>query len=375
MKTACLSLMSLLSLTLLGMSFVPDPSADTEKKTEPATIKVGEQTVLLSKPFSHENLTVFLLHGKDRSKANYVTLDEGLAKKLITVSEKKNEQVSELVIENTSDRPLFLQEGDRLSGGKQDRIIVTSLIVPAKSGKMPLPTFCIEQSRWTEGKKGKQFGNANNPVLAAQQVRIAAKVTPMRGGQHAVWRNVAILKADAMKKLDADNKNSSLNETYSSKKVIEICNACSKKLDGIVKPHKDVIGFAIAINGEIEEVNVYPNHQLAAKLYPRLVQSYAVQAALAKDEKKKPKEVKADDVSKFLVSTKQKGKRTEKVNADNSLRVTEHEKFFRCVTEYKGMKVHQQWLKNRPMPKMEQTPLYNPNLNPRQQNDRRNPAP
>src|SRR5260370_479335 len=89
----------------------------------PGDLKGSELATRLSGPYTHESLTVFLLHGKDQDQRDYLTLDQGLDKKLVVVSEKKNERVNELVIENKSDRYLFLQEGDRLQGGKQDRII------------------------------------------------------------------------------------------------------------------------------------------------------------------------------------------------------------------------------------------------------------
>ena len=103
-------------------------AADEKKKPDPFQVKGLD--VRVSGPYAHGNLAVFLLHGKDQDTHDYLTLDQGLTAKTVEVSEKKQERVSELQIENKSDRFLFLQEGDRLQGGKQDRIIVTSLVVP-----------------------------------------------------------------------------------------------------------------------------------------------------------------------------------------------------------------------------------------------------
>src|SRR6266478_614713 len=105
-------------------------------------------------PYAHENLSVFLIHSPHQDERDFITLDQGLKEGWVKVSEKQREEVGELQIENQSEYPLFLQEGDRLQGGKQDRIIIASLVVPPKSGKMIVPAFCIEQSRWREGKMG-----------------------------------------------------------------------------------------------------------------------------------------------------------------------------------------------------------------------------
>ncbi len=101
-------------------------------------------------PYAHENLSVFLIHSPNQDEREFITLDQGLKEGCVKVSEKKQQEVGELQIENQSEYPLFLQEGDRLQGGKQDRIIIASLVVPPKSGQMPVPAFCIEQSRWRE---------------------------------------------------------------------------------------------------------------------------------------------------------------------------------------------------------------------------------
>src|SRR5262249_24533546 len=201
-----------------------------EKKA--ASIDVKDVAVRVSGPYTHENLTVFLLHGKDQDDRDYLTLDQGLDKKLVAISEKQQAQVGELQIENKSDRYLFLQEGDRLKGGQQDRIIVTSLIVPPRSGKLPVPSFCIEQSRW---HGGAAFGSTDNKALAGKEVRAAAKVTPARGGQQAVWERVAQQKAQAKMRLGASNATSSLNEALESPQVKKLCEACAKALDGLAE--------------------------------------------------------------------------------------------------------------------------------------------
>src|SRR5262245_16449469 len=116
-------------------------AAGQAEKKDAAPFTVADLKVSLSAPFVHEHLTVLLILARDHDKREFLTLDRGLDQKLVAVTEMEREQVSALLIENKSDQPLFLQEGDRIQGGKQDRIIVTSLVIPPKSGKMPLPTF------------------------------------------------------------------------------------------------------------------------------------------------------------------------------------------------------------------------------------------
>jgi len=334
------------SVALFALSVTLLAAPPAEKKTP--TFDVKDIKVTVSGPHVHGNLAVFLIHSKDQDTREFITLDQGLDKKLVTVSEKAQEQVGELLIENSSDRYLFLQEGDRVKGGKQDRIIITSLVIPPKSGKLPLPTFCCEEGRWTLGSQGKDFGNAENTILAPQSVRLRSKTIANRGGQGEVWKEVADQKKMSNEKLGVANTNSSLNETLDSKQVKKICADCNKVMDGLLAKHPDALGVAIAVNGKIEEINLYPNSGVLKSIFPRLVQSYALQAHLNKDQLKgKPAPAVASAAVEKFMSGKEKQKRFEGINADNGIRIREMDSELECVTAFKGQAVHRQWL-NKP---------------------------
>src|SRR5437870_4842940 len=91
--SGCLALLALAGLSLVQAG---------EKKA--ASFDVKDVAIRVSGPYAHENLTVFLLHGKDQDDHNYLTLDQGLDKKLVAINEKKQAEVGELQIENKSDR-------------------------------------------------------------------------------------------------------------------------------------------------------------------------------------------------------------------------------------------------------------------------------
>ncbi len=338
-------MLSGIALALAVLSATGQP----EKPKEVAPFEVADVKLRVSGPYVHENMTVFLLHAKDQDNRDFLTLDEGLAKKLVKVTEQEKEQVGSLLIDNTSDRPLFLQEGDRVQGGNQDRIIVTSLVVPPGSGKMKLPTFCCESGRWAPGRGGKMFSSTSNTILAGQSIRAAAKGG---GGQGEVWDRVAKDKKTASEKLGSSNTNSSLNETLDSAQVKKVCDACAKVMNELPTKHPDAVGVAIAVNGKVEEINLYPNAKLLGRIFPRLVQSYAVQAALEKDALKgKPAPaVKTEDVEKFMSAGKEKSRRFEGLNDDNRIRSRELEGEVEFATAYKGQVIHRQWFNRAAVP-------------------------
>jgi hypothetical protein len=317
-------------------------------KKASADVEVDGTAYHIRGPFTHQDLTVFLL-GSDRQDGHdYLTLDEGLKGGLVTITEQEHERVGALWIENRSDRPLYLQEGERLVGGKQDRTIISSLVIPPRSGKTSVPTFCVEHSRWVEGDKGRGFGFSVNPALAPKGVRGAAKV---EGSQDRVWGCVAAQKVSAHKKLQCPNTNSSVNEMLDAPQVQAISEeyavALGRALDRA--ENGDAVGMAIVFNGQIEEVNLYPNRALFRKLFPRLVRAYAVQAALLKDQTKGGEAVTDAAVARFLQARDPRSQKKNALDAYNDVQVSElGDSRFQCTTRYNGESIHWQLIsKNR----------------------------
>jgi hypothetical protein len=160
----------------------------------------------LSGPYTHGNLTVFLVHGKDLTSKNFLTLQEALAQKKVRVYETKD--VNELAIRNLSDEDVYVQAGDIVRGGDQDRMISVDFIVPPRSGRMPIGAFCVESGRWNKrgNEESGSFSSSEN-MVATKDLKLAAK---RERSQEAVWKNVSA----AQEKL-SKNVGGSVQETVS----------------------------------------------------------------------------------------------------------------------------------------------------------------
>ncbi|HEV3078379.1 MAG TPA: DUF6569 family protein [Gemmataceae bacterium] len=317
-------------------------------KKASAEVEVDGTAYHIQGPFSHQDLMVFLLCSKRQDENDFLTLDEGLKEGLVTITEQEHERVGALWIENQSARPLYLQEGERLIGGKQDRTIISSLVIPPRSGKTSVPTFCVEHNRWVEGTRGKEFGFSVNPALAPKGVRGAAKV---EGSQDRVWGCVAAQKVSAHTKYQCPNTNSSVNEMLDAPQMQtiseEYATALGQALDRA--ENNDAVGMAIVFNGQIEEVNLYPNRALFRKLFPRLIRAYAVQAALLKDQAKGAEPMTAAAVAQFLQPRDARSQKKNTLDTHNDVQVNElGERRYQCTTRYNGQSIHWQLMaKNR----------------------------
>ena len=109
------------------------------------------QSLKVDGPFTHSNLSLYLLTLPDtetRTGAQHLMpFDRAIVEKTVVVHETGT--VGQLEVENLSPEiDVFIQDGDIVRGGRQDRVVRTDFILPAKSGRLPLPTFCVERTRW-----------------------------------------------------------------------------------------------------------------------------------------------------------------------------------------------------------------------------------
>lgn len=132
----------------------------------------------LTGAFTHKNLTVWFVRGDAHTaSATLVTLQEAMERKLVRVQETGN--VRRLKIENLSNRRIFIQAGDILKGGRQDRVITSDLILPPRSGVVPIGAYCVERGRWARrGKESDKQFNSARTSLPSRKLKIA-----LHGGQ------------------------------------------------------------------------------------------------------------------------------------------------------------------------------------------------
>lgn len=314
LRTRVLAATACAALLLCGLHLTAQ-QIDAPDQKAGSTLKPVKLDVTFSGPFTHENLTLFMLHGEDKMKGkNFLTLPEAMAQKKVVIYETK--QVNDLQVENVSPtEEVLLLAGDIISGGQQDRVITLDQILPPKSGKQPLLVHCVEQTaaRWMSAytKENKTF-YASDGVLNSKALKLANSVTM---SQHIVWKNVEVTQRQLSTKLKAvvnDAKSeSSLNLTLQTKEVKQAADKYITKLQDVAKGKNDVVGYAFAINGKIYGVDVYGSNALFLKVWPRLLQANATEAVMEQDPKNSYKAADLAKVKTFLADAAQ-GKVTAK---------------------------------------------------------------
>lgn len=250
-----------------------------------AIIAAQSPSYRISAPYTHKNLTIYLIHGKDEtSRTNVLTLQEAMERHLLRVYETSD--VNELSVENISKTfDVFIQSGDIVKGGKQDRILGVSIIIPARSGRISIEAFCVESGRWQKrgNEDSRQFSSSNDRIVS-KELKLAANGAR---SQQDVWAKVS----EAQEKLSrnvggtvaASDSHSSLQLSLENGRVTATADEYVRKLSRLIDGKSDVIGYAFAVNGRINSADVYVSNFLFKKLWPRMLKAAAVEAVSEHD--------------------------------------------------------------------------------------------
>ena len=227
----------------------------------------------VEEPSTIAGLQVFGLRVDDRPSLDYATLDEVLAAELADVTEiDEGGSVPELKVVNKGDTMLFMMAGDQLIGAKQNRVLNAGIMVAAHS-ELLIPVSCTEMGRWDYSTR--KFGSSGTSSHGKLRAMLARQVYEgyqsgkgPRSNQAGVWNEVAA-KLRAM---------GSHSESVALEQAYEDHGPTLKEIVGQVGVPEGCSGAVFVVHSRIVGADVFDKPATLAKLWPKLVQGYALDA-------------------------------------------------------------------------------------------------
>jgi hypothetical protein len=224
--------------------------------------------VQIAEPLSHQTLSVYpiLLDGGDRLRGRWLTLDDAIARGSLVVREKQDASVPVISVENRSrDHHVFLMKGEIVAGGKQTRTLRgDAVIAPGQS--VELSVFCVEAHRW-KGDDRFAAGKLLVPQSIQQELRRGAD-------QQRIWAEIARNN----EALSVENPTGSLEKAMKDGGVQERLERVRKAI--VPRIPAGTMGFIFVDRGRALGVELFGNEDLARSLFPKLLDSYAVDCLL-----------------------------------------------------------------------------------------------
>jgi len=217
---------------------------------------------------SQGGLAVLWLHGKDAAGApalEILTLDESRARGALTVIERAQASVPELMAENHGKTHVLLLAGEILVGGKQNRVLREDLLLPPLSGPRNIAVYCVEQGRWNEGRKDfDSRGSVVQPSVRSQVLRKAE--------QSRIWSGVAAASRSAA----APSPTGSYQAIYDKPEVKAQLDQAARRFDPAMAP--TAVGAAVFVGPNLAGVDCFHAPGLFAREWPKLLRASALDA-------------------------------------------------------------------------------------------------
>lgn len=231
---------------------------------------------------------------------DYTVLEEAQAAKKVVIRELAEQQVDKLQVRNRDSRPLYLLGGEVVLGGQQDRMVVSDTVVdPAKLKQIDVR--CVEAGRWN----GADLSFHASQAIAHPELRRLA----LFSDQTNVWSEVARKSASANVSSSTGTYRRVLQDAAVRKRIAGYLD----EIQGQLGRTDRLAGLAVAINGEMEVVDLFDSPPLYSKLERKLLASYVLAAlekqpgseAKRKEIETRSKSLKKKDLEDFMGGTQQ----------------------------------------------------------------------
>ncbi len=242
-------------------------------------------SLVVGRPYTYGGLTVFpLLPGDGIEDRGYIALDEARARGLVNIYETKD--VSSLEVENRSRRYLFLVAGELLVGGWQNRVVREDVLITPMSGRVRVPVYCGERSRWRG--KHEHFDSGGRISSFGMRQMIQKGTT-----QEEVWSQVE-------RELDSAKVKSptrDLAQVYDDRATQ---NRLREYRERIVAPlPRSAAGVVVVRERSIAGADIFADSELFRALREKVLDSYVLDWG-PWVRKRPERHIGPDDVRRFL---------------------------------------------------------------------------
>jgi hypothetical protein len=221
----------------------------------------------------HESLTVFPLFAESAGQVDYLLSDEAIAAGTVTVQEvSEGGSVPDLLVENGGDLRVLFLEGEQLVGAKQNRILNTSVLLPARS-KIKIPVSCVEKGRWAY--KSRLFGSSGTHSSSKLRHALKKSVSESlsfgsghRSDQGQVWEEVDKQQAS----LGVSSQTAALEDSFALHKP---------RIDQVTEEFsypEGAVGLAVALGDTIVAVDLFDKPATCNKVWRRLLSGFILES-------------------------------------------------------------------------------------------------
>ena len=232
----------------------------------------GLENAAVGSPITRLGVSFFPVYLQDNPLPS---IDTGDSSGLI-VSEFDVATVEALQVTNPTGKPILIVEGEHFTGGKQNRTINATVLVPAGS-RLDIPVSCLEQGRWGRHRTWRRA-----EAFAPETIRKRKRASVNRSfsvnrnrmsDQHAIWDDIsAMLRREdvASPTSAAEELEESYKRHHSRRKIVE----------ALVErgPLPGQCGIVVAHGRDVTAMDLFGAPHLLLKHWGALVRSHFIES-------------------------------------------------------------------------------------------------
>lgn len=241
--------------------------APTEALKEPKAARSCLQNVVIGRPITYKNLTIFPLSRKFSPDVDYMTLDQAMKKNWLTIREVGGGEVNFVELKNTGTKVVFIMTGEMISGAKQDRMLRDDVLIPPKSDWLRVPVYCVEHGRWVA--VSTSFKSAEH--VAPNELRQRARITK---DQSEVWDAIA----SSQDRLGIAPSTGTAMANYEDEETKKALAEYTRCFDDLPTLTGNTVGVCVTTGNRIICVDIFANNGLLSKYWSKLLKSYVMDA-------------------------------------------------------------------------------------------------
>jgi hypothetical protein len=221
-------------------------------------------------PLVFNRLKIMPIFVDEDRKLPFIDLEEALKQGFVVISEvSEGGSVPELEVSNQSAADVIILDGEELIGAKQNRIVNTTIVVPATT-KVTIPVSCVQQRRWHY--TSRNFSTSNSVAYASLRRKKHTSVTEnlrasasYASDQSEIWRDVEAKAA----RMATPSASLAMSEIYE-----QSVDSSDEELRQEIPHQEKQVGFLAFIDGNFAGGEVFGSATLCGKKLQKVIRSY-----------------------------------------------------------------------------------------------------
>lgn len=233
------------------------------------------ESLYTGEPVEVGKLRVTPVFIREEAALPYLEFGEALGRGLVEVTEvSEGVSVPNLFVRNKADRDVIIVDGELLVGAKQNRVVNTTVVVPAHSS-VEIPVTCVEQGRWHYSSREFSSGGSHSySSLRSLKHRTVTASLRERGeytsDQGSIWGDIR----SKMDRMESRSPTMSLTDVYESR----VSRDDEARLEEEVRPQPGQVGYFAYVRGGFAGADVFGSSELCRAKLAKLLRGHYLDA-------------------------------------------------------------------------------------------------